>query len=234
MKPRKIIDLSHLLFNFMPAWPTSQNFIYEQTRNAARDGSTMHVIHQMTTHTGTHIDTPLHFVVGGKTVDQLPIEAFTGEGVVIDLSHKKAGEEITVDDLSVFDQEINAGDVLMIYTGWGSKIGYTPEYLFEWPYLAEESAMYLVDKRVKAVGIDGLSIGGWDGDLPGHGPIARKGSPAETHRILLGADIILMEALTNLDRVLEGGSSNRAYFIYAPIALKGAEGGPCRALALMF
>jgi len=234
LKPRKIINLSHLMFNFMPAWPTSPNFIYELTRNVARDRVTMHVIRQMTTHTGTHIDTSLHFIVGGKTVDQLPIEAFTGEGVVVDLSHKNAGEEITEDDLSAFDQEIKAGDVLMLYTGWGSKLGYTPEYLFEWPYLAEESAKYLVSKMVKAIGIDGLSIGGWDRDLPGHGPIARKGSPAETHRILLGADIILIEALTNLDVVLEGRKSNRAYFIYAPVALKGAEGGPCRALALMF
>jgi len=222
------------MFNFMPAWPTSPNFIYELTRNVARDGATMHVIRQMTTHTGTHIDTPLHFVVGGKTVDQLPIEAFAGEGVVVDLSHKNAGEEITENDLSAFDREIKAGDVLMLYTGWGSKLGYTPEYLFEWPYLAEESAKYLVSKRVKAIGIDGLSIGGWDRELPGHGPIARKDSPAETHRILLGTGIILIEALTNLDVVLEGRKSSRAFFIYAPVALKGAEGGPCRALAFIF
>jgi len=183
---------------------------------------------------GTHIDTPLHFIIGGKTVDQLPIETFAGEGVVIDLSYKRAKEEITVEDLKVYDDEIRTGDVLMLHTGWDKRIGFNPEYLFEWPYVVEETAEYLVRKEVKAVGVDTLSVGGWDGELPGHGPIARRGSPAETHRILLGAGIILVEALRNLDKVLAGARSRRAYFIYASIAIQGAEGGPCRALALLF
>ncbi len=232
MKP-KVIDLSHIWYYCMPTWPTQPNFLYEQTGNAARDGCTMHVIHQMTTHTGTHIDTPLHFIAGGKSVEQIPIEAFAGEGIVIDLSHKKAKEEITVHDLKNYDNEIRSGDVLMLYTGWGKKMGWNTEYLFEWPYLVEESAKYLVGKKVKAVGIDTLSVGGWEEDLPGHPPIARKGSIGETHKLLLGADIILIEALTNLDKVLAGSRSKRAYFVYAPIALRGAEGGPCRAIALI-
>lgn len=229
-----MVDLSHVLYNCMPGWPTQPSLLYEQTSNVARDGSTLHVIHQMTTHTGTHIDTPLHFVVGGKTVDQLPIEAFTGEGIVVDLSCKKAGEEIAVEDLKVYDRSIKANDVLMLHTGWDGKFGFNPQYLFEWPYLVEETARYLVKKRVKALGVDTLSVGGWDGEVQGHRPIARKGSPAETHRILLGAGVILIEALRNLGTVLAGAKMRRAYFIYSPIVLQGAEGGPCRALALLF
>lgn len=218
----------------MPSWPTQPNLLYEQTSNAARDGSTVHVIHQMTTHTGTHVDAPLHFVIGGKTVDQLPTEAFAGEGIVVDLSYKKAREEITVDDLKAYDGEIKADDVLMLHTGWDKKFGFNHEYLFEWPYLVEETARYLVKKKVKALGVDTLSVGGWDDKMPSHKSIARKGSPAETHRILLGAEIILIEALRNLGAILAGARTRRAYFIYAPVALQGAEGGPCRALALLF
>ncbi|MDQ1279024.1 MAG: Cyclase family protein [Thermoproteota archaeon] len=216
----------------MPAWPTQPSLLYEQTSNVARDGATMHVIRQMTTHTGTHVDAPLHFVAEGKSVDQLPIEAFTGEGIVVDLSHKKAGEEITIEDLKIYDRDIKIDDVLMLYTRWDKKFGFNSQYLFEWPYLVEETARYLVKKKIKALGVDTLSVSGWDGETPGHGPIAKKDSPAETHRILLGAGIILIEALKNLDLLLEGAKTRRAYFVYPPITFQGAEGGPCRALAI--
>lgn len=234
MKPIKIVDLSHVLYNCMPSWPTQPNFLYEMMSNAARDGSTMHIIRQMTTHTGTHVDVPLHFIVEGKSVDHLPIESFAGEGLVIDLSYKRAGEAIMVEDIRAYEDEIKPGDVLMLHTGWDKKFGFNPEYLFEWPHLAEETAKYLVGKGIKALGVDTLSVSGWDGEAPRHGPVAAKGSSARIHKILLEAGVILIESLRNLDGILDGGKSRRAYFIYAPIALKGADGGPCRAIALIF
>jgi arylformamidase len=234
LKPKKIVDLSLVMYSCMPAWPTHPNFLYEQTRNAARDGATMHLIHQMTTHTGTHVDTPLHFVPEGQSVDQLPVEAFMGEGVVVDLSYKKPKEEITVEDLETYDGDIQTGDVLMLHTGWDKRLGFNAEYLFEWPFLVEDTAQYVVHRGVKAVGVDTLSVGGWGSDVPGHGPTTRSESNAETHRVLLGAGILLVEALANLDQVLDGARARRAYFIYVPIAIQGAEGGPCRALALLF
>ncbi len=234
MKPTKIVDLSLVLSSCMPAWPTQPNFLYEQTRNVARDGATLHVIRQMATHTGTHVDTPLHFVAGGASVDQLTVDVFMGEGVVVDLSDKQPREEITVANLEAFADDFAAGDVLMLYTGWDKRLGFTAEYLFEWPFLTEDSARYLVRRGVKAIGVDTLSVGGWGGNVPGHGPTTRREANAATHRILLGAGIILVEALAHLDQVLEGARARRAYFVYAPLAIQGAEGGPCRAFALLF
>lgn len=234
MRPVRIIDLSHVLYNCMPSWPTQPNFLYEMVSNAARDGSTMHIVRQMTTHTGTHIDAPLHFISEGKSVDHLPIESFVGEGLVIDLSYKRAREAITVEDIEGYENEIKPGDVLMLHTGWDKKFGFNSEYLFEWPHLIEETAKYLAGKRIKALGVDTLSVSGWDGEVPGHGPVAAKGSSARIHKILLEAGVILIESLRSLDKVLDGEKSRRAYFIYAPLALKGADGGPCRALALIF
>jgi kynurenine formamidase len=112
-------------------------------------------------------------------------------------------------------------------------LGYTPEYLFEYPYLVEETAAYLVGRGIKALGVDTLSVGGWDEHVPGHGPTAPAGSNRATHRCLLAAEIILIEALCNLGQVLDGVATRRAYFIYAPLVISGAEGGPCRALALL-
>lgn len=234
MKPKKIIDLSFVMYNCMPTYPTAPNFLYEQVSNCARDGATVNIIRQMATHVGTHTDAPLHFIVEGKSVDQLSIEAFAGEGIVIDLSYKKAKEKITVEDLSAYDEDIRTGDVLMLHTNWDKKFGFNHEYLFEWPYLDEETAKYLVGKKVKALGIDTFGPGGWEGEVRGHGPTANKGNDAYVHRTLLGAGIILVENLRNLDLVLNGARTQRAYFIYAPIALRNADGGPCRALALLF
>lgn len=234
MKIKRVIDLSHTLYCNMPGWPTLPLLQYEPTAFVAREGYTMHMIRQMHTHAGTHIDAPLHFIEGGKAVDQIPIEKFVGEGVVLDLSHKKRGEEINELDLRKYDEEIRRGDVVLFYTGWDKKRSFTSEYLFEWPYLIESGAEYLVEKEVKAVGTDGLSIGGWDFQVPAHGPIAKRGSPSRTHRILLENEVIVIEEMRNLDKILDGQPTGRAYFIYAPVAFQGAEGGPCRAVALIY
>lgn len=233
MDPTHIIDLSLILSPSMPGWPTQSSFQCEQTHNVPRDNVTLHVIRRMTLHTGTHIDTPLHFLSQGRSVDQFPIDVFAGSGIVLDLSQKQPGASITVEDLRPFQDQIHPGDVVMLYTGWDTRFGYTPEYLFEYPYLVEATAAYLVERGIKALGVDTLSVGGWDEHVPGHGPTAPAGSNRATHRCLLAAEIILIEALCNLGQVLDGAATRRAYFIYAPLVIQGAEGGPCRALALL-
>ena len=184
----KVVDLSNTLYREMPSWPTLPSLKYEYIAWAARDFYTMTLITQMTTHTGTHVDAPAHFIPDGKTVDQIPIEGYVGEGVVLDLSYKKAGEEIVPEDLKQYDSEIKEGEVVMLHTNWDKKRGLNKEYLFMWPHLGVEAAKYLVSKKIKAVGINGLSIGGWADEVPTQGPIA-KSSPTEVHQILLKAGI---------------------------------------------
>jgi len=186
----------------------------------------------MVTHTGTHIDAPAHFLSAGKTVDRLPLESYYGEGTVIDLSKKKAAEEITKEDLKEHERDIRNDEVLLIRTGWDKKIGLIPEFLFEWPYLGVESAEYLVSRKVKAVGIDGLSIGGWNETVPAHPPSA-KSSPTDTHKILLSANIVIIEVLANLDQVLEGSDRARGFFLFAPLNFVKTEGSPTRAVAFL-
>lgn len=228
----KTIDLSHDLYPGMPVWPTNLPFKCEQILLAARDNYTMTLITQMPAHTGTHLDAPSHFIPDGKPVDGFPLEKFQGSGVVVDLSHKKKGEEITSKDLRRYDSEIRKDDVLMLQTGWDKKRGLTKDYLFMWPHLGTEAARYLASKRIKAVGIDGLSIAGWAGSVPGQGPIASS-SPADVHTILLSKEILILEEVANLGAVLHGARSARAYFVFAPLNIVGAEGAPCRAMAFV-
>jgi kynurenine formamidase len=151
---------------------------------------------------------------------------------VIDLTRKKAAEEITKKDLEKHEHDIRKDEVLLIRTGWDKKLGLTPEFLFEWPYIGVESAQYLVSRKIKAVGIDGLSIGGWNETVPAHSPSA-KSSPTDTHKILLSANIVIIEVLANLDQVLEGRDSARAFFLFAPLSFVNAEGSPTRAVAFL-
>ena len=229
---RKLVDLSHPLYPGMPGWPTQPSLRYEMIKIAARDTYTLTMITRMVTHTGTHIDAPAHFLPAGKTVDQLHLDSYYGEGTVIDLSRKNAAEEITKEDLKEHENDLRRDEVVVIRTGWDKKLGMTPEYLFEWPYLGVESAQYLVSKKIRAVGIDALSIGGWNETVPAHGPLA-KSSPTDTHKILLSASIVIIEVLANLEQVLEGKDSASAFFLFAPLNFVNAEGSPTRALAFL-
>jgi len=227
----RVVDLSVPVYQDMPSWPTLPGVRVSRYRDAAIHGATIHLI-EMHTYSGTHVDLPAHFIPGGETLDEVPVERFVSYGTVVDLSYKRAGEEIGVEDLEWFAEHVRRGEAVMIYTGWSGRRGRNPDYLYRWPYLGEEGANYLVERRVGAVGIDALSIGGWSESTPVQGPLARTPSSV-THRILLSAGVIVIEELANLDKVLEGRRWRRALFIYAPLRIRGAEGGPCRALAIL-
>jgi arylformamidase len=232
LKIKRIIDLSQTLYNEMPAWQTNPDLKYEPKSRAARDFFNVTVINQMTVHTGAHVDVPLHSIQEGKTIDQYKIEHYTGEGVVLDLTSKGPGEEITRQDLESFTQEIKEDDFVMLCTNWSRKRGYNSEYLYKWPFPNLEACSFLIEKKIKAVGTEGLSIAGWTDHVPVQGPVTKLSS-ADIHNSLLREDILIVEGLANLSDILEDKKSARAYFICAPLNLVGAEGSPCRALALL-
>jgi len=229
--PEEIIDLSNPIDEDVPIWPTFDRLRCEQTHWAARDGATMERV-EMASHTGTHVDAPLHFVPEGKTLDDYPVEKFMGEGVAVDLAPKEPESPITVEELERFESEIEPGDVVMLHLGWDEYHGRTEEYLFEFPYLTGEAARYLADLGPKAVGTDGASVGGWVDEVPAHGPATDVG-PDESHLPLLENDIIPIEELRNLDRVLDGDRTRRAFFCYPPLNFHGTSGGPVRAFAFL-
>ena len=230
--PEKVIDLSNPIDESIPVWPTLPSVVLEQSAWAARDGYTMDMV-EMSTHTGTHVDSPLHFIPDGKTLDEFPIEKFMGEGVVLDLAPKDPEAAITVEELSVFEDEIEPNHVVMLHTGWDQYHGRTPEYLFEFPYLTAEAAEYLASLDPKAVGTDGASVGGWADEAPAHGPATTETMPDESHRPLLENDIIPIEELRNLGEVLDGAETRRAYFLYPPLNYQDTSGASVRAFAFL-
>jgi kynurenine formamidase len=167
-------------------------------------------------HSGTHVDAPSHAVKGGATIDTLPLEKFLGEAVVLDLSYKKPGEAITGENIEkAAGGRVRPSDIALILTGmakhWGKE-----EYLTKYPYLTEDAAKWLVNSKVKLVGIDWLTVEKFG---------SKEGL---THRALLSSEIPIVENLVNLEKIKD----ERVLFVCFPIKLAGRDGAPARAIGI--
>lgn len=199
----KFIDLSVVLSEDTPVYPEDPVTKIEPAGVFAKDGFNDHFV-SMGTHVGTHIDAPFHMIENGKTLDQIPIDQFVGRGRLINVENKKFDLE------KVKQGGIKAGDIVLFNTGIISDY-HDEKYFTIYPEIPEEIARYLVDIKVKIVGVDMCS--------PDHPPF-------KVHKILLGAGILIIENLTNLDKLV-----SKEFTVYAlPIKLQ-LDGAPARVIA---
>jgi arylformamidase len=168
----------------------------------------------LSTHTGTHMDAPSHFVRNGRSIDMIPSGRFVSKAVLFKI-HKESNETINLEDITDVHHHIEENDVVIFSTGWERMV--TSENYFSNPGLSEGVAILLVEKRVNMVGIDGPSI-----DVGTETGFA-------IHKILLPNDVLIIENLCNLD-TLEHCS--RFEFVAAPLKLRAASGSTMRAIAI--
>jgi arylformamidase len=207
----RVIDLSVSLRSFMPVWHSSPLPEIKPVSVLCRDGDN-HETYFSTTHTGTHVDAPYHFVEKGDTVDRIPLESLTGDGYCLEFSSRKIGRE----ELKSKWREEYDGNILLIRTGWASKRSFSSEFLYDFPGLNEDGASFLISRHIKAVGIDTLGIEPYDS------------SSFAVHRLLLGHNIPVIEDMV-LGELIEG----KRYFIIAlPLKIEGASGAMARVIAL--
>jgi arylformamidase len=157
-------------------------------------------------HTGTHLDMPMHFVPNGGTVEQLDLHRVVTQCRVFDLSHIE--KSIHASDLTELD--IRQGDTVLFKTRNSMTDIFDPEFV----YLAGDGAVYLQERGIQCVGIDGLGI-------------ERSQPDYLTHRTLLGSDILVIEGLRLKD--IRPGSY---LLVAAPLKIASAEAAPLRALLL--
>lgn len=167
-------------------------------------------------HCGTHVDCPYHFVPDGMRVDEMDLDRFHGRGILVDLENKLTpGEAISLNMLMTEPQIRNIGGlsdaIVLINTGWGANYG-SQSYYTGHPYLGADSARFLAENKVKAVGLD----------FP---PDAKAGETV--HTILLSAGVLIIENLTNMAN-LRGKDFNVLAF---PVKLFRQSGGPARVVA---
>jgi kynurenine formamidase len=168
------------------------------------------------THTGTHCDAPRHFVPGGGTVENIPLDRLIGPARVADLTHMPERSPVSVDVLAA-DLGDDLPSRLLFRFDWDTKLG-DNSYYRDHPYLTEEAARWLIDHGVEILGTDSPQL-----DNPG--PV-QSDVDSPIHKILLGGGVILLEYLRNL-RLL----SRQVELIAAPLPIVGGDGAPCRCCA---
>jgi arylformamidase len=159
----------------------------------------------MSAHTGTHMDAPLHFVNNGESIDRMPLTATIGPARLIQIEH---AEFITPEELS--RHGIQPGERILFKT---RNIWDTSSFLKKFVHCNAPAARHLVERKVQTIGIDYLSIGAYEGD------------GVETHQILLGAGVWVIEGL-DLSQ-LEPGNYD---LICLPLKILNGDGAPARAV----
>ena len=155
-------------------------------------------------HTVTHVDFPLHMIEDGKTSDSENIKTFLGKCKVLDFSSVQS----SIGKEELMKHTIEENDFLLLKT----KNSLSEDFLFDFIYLNEEGAKYLLEKKIRGVGIDGLGI-------------ERNQKEHPTHKILLGNDIAIIEGLR-----LKGIKENDYEMICLPLSIKGVEASPARVI----
>ena len=216
----KIIDLSLSLHEGMMTFPTHWHPVVEISilgRHGIEGRETRKVT--LGTHTGTHTDSPLHFIPNGKGIDEVPLEVLVGEATVLNFAPAQPTQEIGV---AALKEKLGAKVPrrLILRTDWSDYFG-EMTYYNNYPYFSQEAARWLVEGGCRLIGMDTPSP-----DNPAHSRTSGNDSP--NHKVLLGAEVVLVEYLCNLRSL----SKPVVELVVLPLKIKGADGAPTRCVAI--
>ncbi|MEO0338287.1 MAG: cyclase family protein [Bacteroidota bacterium] len=172
---------------------------------------------KMYSHAGTHIDAPLHFGVNLKSIDQYTPEQFLSKAWVVDVQIQGPKAQLEVADLGKVAGLLEAGDSLILKTGWSAHLG-QPKYRDELPRISTSLAHWCVDKKVRMLGVEPPSVADVN-NLP---------EVTLIHQILLGGEVIIIEGLCNLDQLRQ----KQVLLIALPLKIHNGDGAPARVIAL--
>lgn len=209
--PVKVVDLSMRITESLRVFPGSPQPCFVPWTTFPKHGYDSEAVF-MSTHTGTHMDAPSHFIPGLPAIDKIPASKFVASALLVRIP-KKANDLVEAIDFRGLD--ILENDAIVIGTGWKRRAR-ARNYMAENPGLSAGAARYLVSKNVSAVAIDGPSID------------AGQDSGFSAHKILLAKQILVIENLRNLGRL-----PDRFVLVIAPLKMRAATGSPVRALAVL-
>jgi arylformamidase len=201
----RIYDVSVSIYNGMPAFPGDPPPDIKRALSMPVDPFNVSLM-CMGTHVGTHVDPPIHFIEGGYTVDEIPLDHLYGPACVVDLTYVKNA-------VSAGDVKSVRSDIVLLKTR-NSELWKSGEFHTDYVYLDESAARWAIEHKVKTIGIDYLSIGSFEGG-------------EAVHKILLGAGITVIEGLDF--RGVEPGQYTLACL---PLKIKGGDGAPARAFLI--
>jgi len=213
LKIKKIVDLSHPLTAETPVYPGDPVPSFSVATTVDNEGYNLfNVI--LGSQTGSHVDAPYHFSNTGATVDKMDLNYFMGNGLIIDMTHKKCKEQFTLAEVKRYEKQIEAVDIVLFKTNWYKKAG-TDEF-YDHPFLSKEAGEYLLSKGIKTAGIDAINLDNTGGtEFPIHDMYSAEGG-------------IIAENLANLDKI----DFDSPFIVFLPLTLIGCDGSPVRAVAI--
>ena len=210
------VDLTIEISPNLPSFPGSPKPRFISWATKKRNGYNMELV-LLSSHSGTHIDAPFHFIENGIKVNQIPLERLITSAIICKVK-KGLDNAITKDDIVKFEKKhgkIPPNSTLIFATGWHKNL-LKKFYFTKNPGLSLGAARYLASKKMNLVGIDSPSI-----DLG-------RDNNFSAHHILLKKGILILENLCNLEEI----SKLHFTLVVFPLKLKGATGSPVRAIAL--
>lgn len=232
------LDLSHDFAEDTIYWPTADKFAKDTVFDGETDKGFFYSAYNLAAaeHGGTHVDAPVHFARGKRSVDKIPLAQLIGPGVVIRVADRIGADRnyrVSVADIERWEKQhgrIPPGNIVLLDTGsaqyWPDPVKYlgTAERgaaaveKLNFPGLAAEAARFLVEERsIKAVGLDTPSI-----DYGGSRQF-------KTHRALFKHNIPALENVANLSTLPDKGFT----LIALPMKIRGGSGGPTRVVAFI-
>ena len=210
----EIIDLTHEIEDGMPTFAAPWHPLahVKQIGRIELEGRVTREI-CLGTHTGTHMDAPLHFIKKGNTIDRIPLEKIIGPVTIVDFSNFGKNEAVTAETL----KKLKLTPRMIFKFCWSRHWG-TKKFFKDYPFFTTDAAEYLLSKKVELVGMDTPS--------PDDSRIKLGGKvDSPVHKILLGKDVVLIEYLTNWDKIRDCAGWN---ILALPLKIKGADASPAR------
>jgi kynurenine formamidase len=210
-----LIDLTHTISEGMPVFPGSEGPRLVTACECETDGFRETII-TLHSHHGTHMDAPAHVFSDGRSLDSLEVDRFVGSALVLDCSDICADGIVSMDLLDASRGLCDAADFILFNTGWSRCWG-EEAYFRNYPLVSHDVAEYLVRARKKGIGLDTISADAIDD------------TELRTHKILLSGGVVIIENLTNLEKI------GRGVFKFAALPLKfeNSDGAPVRAVAIL-
>lgn len=205
------IDVTYPIKVGMPHWP-GQPPVSLARLNDMNEGDSANVsVLELSLHTGSHMDAPLHFLRGAQDITHAPLEAMFGE---VKVAHIPDAEMVTKEEVERFETRLGEvrGGHLFFKTDNSARNWLDEPFFEDYVAVAPDAAEYLADKGVTLVGVDYLSV-------------APFNNTVDTHRILLGAGVWVIEGLD-----LRGVDEGRYEMAALPLKISGGEAAPTRVL----
>jgi arylformamidase len=208
----KIFDISLAIHPKLPVWPGDPQVVLERYRQLSEGDVSNDSRMACSVHSGTHVDAPAHFIEDGLSVEQLALDILVGTATLVEFPEI---DIITPDLLEI--QKLPPQIERLLLKTKNSDLWTDPNHEFnpDFVALSAESASWMVNKGIKLVGIDYLSIQRF------------KDAEPLTHRILLEAGVVILEGLDL--RAVEPGNYQ---LICLPLKLTGSDGAPARAILI--